>query len=103
MKRHMDTKIEKLDKRLEEAYLGGGEKRIDKQHAKKKLTARERIEYLMDEGFFEEMGVMVTHRCTDFGMENELYLCICTGFYGFWWRIIRDACRKNMQNNGPSR
>ena len=74
MKRHMDSKIEKLDKRLALAYLGGGEKRIEKQHAKKKLTARERIEYLLDEGSFEEMGVLVTHRTTDFGMENEIYL-----------------------------
>ena len=73
MEKQMNTKIEKLDKRLELAYLGGGEKRIEKQHAKKKLTARERIEYLMDEGSFEEMGVMVTHRTTDFGMENEIY------------------------------
>jgi len=70
----MRTKIEGLDKRLELAYLGGGEKRIEKQHAKKKLTARERVEYLLDEGSFEEMGVMVTHRTTDFGMENEIYL-----------------------------
>ena len=66
MEKHMDTKIEKLDKRLALAYLGGGEARIEKQHAKKKLTARERVEYLLDEGSFEEMGVMVTHRTTDF-------------------------------------
>lgn len=69
----MDTKIEKLDKRLELAYAGGGEKRVAKQHAKKKLTARERIDYLLDEGSFEEMGVMVTHRTTDFGMDKEIY------------------------------
>ncbi len=59
MEKQMHTKIEKLDKRLAEAYLGGGEKRIEKQHAKKKLTARERVEYLLDEGSFEEMGVLV--------------------------------------------
>lgn len=69
----MNEKIEELDRRLALAYLGGGEKRIEKQHAKKKLTARERIEYLLDESSFEEMGVMVTHRTTDFGMEKELY------------------------------
>ena len=74
MEKQMLTKIEELDKRLKLAYLGGGEKRIEKQHAKKKLTARERIEYLMDEGSFEEMGVMVTHRTTDFGMEKEIYI-----------------------------
>ena len=73
MKKHMDTKIEKLDKRLELAYLGGGEKRIEKQHAKKKLTARERIDYLLDEGSFEEMGVMVTHRTTIFGMDEQIF------------------------------
>ncbi len=69
----MDSKIEKLNKRVALANLGGGEERIKKQHAKKKLTARERIEYLLDEGSFEEMGVLVTHRTTDFGMENEIY------------------------------
>ncbi|NNK81989.1 MAG: acyl-CoA carboxylase subunit beta [Flavobacteriaceae bacterium] len=69
----MNTKIEKLDKRLELAYLGGGDKRIEKQHAKKKLTARERIDYLLDEGSFEEMGVMVTHRTTIFGMDEQIF------------------------------
>jgi len=68
----MDSKIEKLNKRVALAHLGGGEERIKKQHAKKKLTARERIEYLLDEGSFEEMGVLVTHRTTDFGMENQI-------------------------------
>jgi propionyl-CoA carboxylase beta chain len=61
-----------LLKRLAEAKLGGGQARIDKQHKKKKLTARERIEYLMDEGSFEEVGELVTHRSTDFGMEKQL-------------------------------
>jgi propionyl-CoA carboxylase beta chain len=69
----MDSKIEKLQKRVTLAHLGGGEERIKKQHAKKKLTARERINYLLDEGSFEEMGVLVTHRTTDFGMENQIY------------------------------
>jgi len=66
-------KINKLNERIALAHLGGGQKRIDKQHAKKKLTARERVNYLMDEGSFEEIGVLVTHRTTDFGMENEIY------------------------------
>jgi propionyl-CoA carboxylase beta subunit len=69
----MDSKIEKLNKRVALAHLGGGEKRIQKQHAKKKLTARERLEYLLDESSFEEIGILVTHRTTDFGMENEIY------------------------------
>ena len=66
-------KINKLNERIALAHLGGGQKRIDKQHAKKKLTARERVNYLMDEASFEEIGVLVTHRTTDFGMENEVY------------------------------
>ena len=69
----MDSKINKLNERIAQAHLGGGQNRIDKQHAKKKLTARERIDYLMDEGSFEEIGILVTHRTTDFGMENEIY------------------------------
>ena len=52
--------------------MGGGEKRIAAHHAKKKLTARERVEYLLDEGSFEEIGMLVTHRTTDFGMEKEI-------------------------------
>ncbi|MDO7138452.1 acyl-CoA carboxylase subunit beta [Algibacter lectus] len=69
----MDSKVDQLNKRIAEAHLGGGEKRIDKQHAKKKLTARERVNYIMDQGSFEETGALVTHRTTDFGMENQLY------------------------------
>lgn len=69
----MDAKLKKLQDRVSEAKLGGGEKRIEKQHAKKKLTARERIEYFLDEGSFEEMGILVTHRTTDFGMDKEIY------------------------------
>ena len=68
-----EDKINKLNERIALAHLGGGQKRIDKQHAKKKLTARERVNYLMDEGSFEEIGMLVTHRTTDFGMENEIY------------------------------
>ena len=69
----MDTKLDKLRERIEQAHLGGGHKRIEKQHQKKKLTARERIAYLLDEGSFEEMGILVTHRTTDFGMDKEIY------------------------------
>jgi len=69
----MDEKLRKLEERVALAHLGGGEKRIEKQHAKKKLTARERINYFLDEGSFEEMGVLVTHRTTDFGMDKEIY------------------------------
>lgn len=68
----MKDRQKDLLNRLAEAKLGGGQQRIDKQHKKKKLTARERIECLMDEGSFEEVGELVTHRSTDFGMEKQL-------------------------------
>lgn len=58
---------------MAQAKLGGGEGRIAKQHEKKKLTARERVHYLLDEGSFEEIGMLVTHRTTDFGMDKEAY------------------------------
>ncbi len=61
-----------LDK-LAASRLGGGQVRIDKQHAKGKLTARERVHFLLDEGSFEELGELVTHRTKDFGMEKQLF------------------------------
>ena len=69
----MDSKIKELNDKLALAKLGGGEIRIEKQHAKKKLTARERVEYFLDEGSFEEIGALVTHRTKDFGMENQKF------------------------------
>ncbi len=69
----MEKKIQELQRRLELAHIGGGQKRIDKQHEKKKLTARERIDYLLDPGSFEELGVLVTHRTTDFGMDKQQF------------------------------
>ncbi|MXU66102.1 acyl-CoA carboxylase subunit beta [Oceanomicrobium pacificus] len=65
--------LEELERRRDEARLGGGQRRIDAQHAKGKLTARERIEVLLDEGSFEEFDMFVAHRCTDFGMEEHQY------------------------------
>ena len=62
-----------IDLRMQ-AKLGGGEKRIASQHAKGKLTARERIDMLLDEGSFEELDMFVTHRCYNFGLEKEKYL-----------------------------
>lgn len=67
-------KIQILKEKKQAAMLGGGQKRIDSQHGKGKLTARERVALLMDDGCFEEIGMLVTHRSTDFGMENEKYL-----------------------------
>ncbi|HSJ12758.1 MAG TPA: carboxyl transferase domain-containing protein, partial [Gillisia sp.] len=69
----MSQNIAKLQEKLAQAHLGGGEARIAKQHEKKKLTARERIDYFLDEGSFEEIGILVTHRTTDFGMENQKF------------------------------
>ena len=69
----MNKNIKILQDKLEKAKLGGGLKRIEKQHAKKKLTARERVDYLLDEGSFEEIGALVTHRTTDFDMQKQIY------------------------------
>ncbi|MEN2979918.1 acyl-CoA carboxylase subunit beta [Tistrella bauzanensis] len=66
----MQAILEELEKRRQAARMGGGERRIDAQHAKGKLTARERIELLLDAGSFEEYDMFVEHRCTEFGMEN---------------------------------
>ncbi|HKK85483.1 MAG TPA: acyl-CoA carboxylase subunit beta [Roseovarius sp.] len=63
--------LQELEGRRTEARLGGGERRIDAQHSKGKLTARERIDLLLDEGSFEEFDMFVAHRCTDFGMEEN--------------------------------
>jgi propionyl-CoA carboxylase beta chain len=63
--------LEKLETRRGHARLGGGETRIEAQHKRGKLTARERIELLMDKGSFEEFDMFVEHRCVDFGMEKQ--------------------------------
>jgi len=70
----MEKKLALLNEKKAAALLGGGQARIDAQHKKGKLTARERIHFLVDEGSFEEIGMMVTHRSKDFGLENEQYL-----------------------------
>src|SRR5689334_12822851 len=67
----MGTTIEELERRRASARLGGGEKRIAAQHAKGRLTARERLEVLLDEGSFEELDMYVEHNCVDFGMEAQ--------------------------------
>ena len=86
----LEEKIQALlDKRVE-AKLGGGQKRIDAQHAKGKLTARERIELLLDEGSFEEFDMFVTHRCTDFDMQKQTYLSdgVVTGYGAIDGRLV---------------
>ncbi len=67
----MQDIIHQLDAKREAARLGGGQDRIDKQHAKGKLTARERIELFLDAGSFEEWDMFVEHRCVDFGMAEQ--------------------------------
>lgn len=78
----IEDNIKKLVELRAEAKLGGGAKRIESQHAKGKLNARERIDLLLDEGSFEELDMFVTHRLTDFGLEKEQYLGdgVVTGF-----------------------
>lgn len=67
-------KLKKLVDKRTQALLGGGEKAIEKHHAKGAYTARERINMLLDEGSFEEIDMFLTHRCTDFGMEKKVFL-----------------------------
>ncbi len=67
----IERKLLDLANRKEKGKLGGGQKRIDKQHEKGKYSARERLEKILDDGSFEEFDLFVTHRCTDFGMEKN--------------------------------
>ena len=67
----IEDKIKELESRNLEAEMGGGQKRIEQQHNKGKMTARERIDYLLDEGSFQEVGKFVVHRCQDFGMDKK--------------------------------
>lgn len=86
----MQDKLDRRAQKMAEARLGGGKKRIEKQHEKGKLTARERIHFLLDEGSFEEIGMLVTHRSTDFGMEQQIYYGdgVVTGYGTVHGRLI---------------
>ncbi len=86
----IEKKIKELLDKREQAKLGGGQKRIDTQHKKGKLTARERIDLLLDEGSFEEFDMFVTHRCTNFGLEKETYPSdgVVTGFGTIDGRLV---------------
>src|SRR5499427_667227 len=66
----MKEVLDELERRRENARLGGGQARIDAQHKRGKLTARERIELLLDKGSFEELDMFVEHRSSEFGMEK---------------------------------
>ncbi len=86
----MSEKYNLLDQKIAKAKQGGGEARIEKQHAKGKLTARERIHFLMDEGSFEEIGMLVTHRSTNFGLEKIKFLGdgVVTGYGTINGRLV---------------
>ncbi len=86
----MSKNIKILEEKIKQAHLGGGEKRIAKQHEKKKLTARERIDYLLDEGSFEEIGILVTHRTTEFGMDKQKFYGdgVVTGYGTIEGRLV---------------
>jgi propionyl-CoA carboxylase beta chain len=86
----MKDKIDKLSRLKEEAKLGGGEERIKSQHEKGKLTARERIELLVDEGSFEEVDMFVKHRATDFGLDKQHFPGdgVVTGFAKIDGRLV---------------
>jgi len=86
----MQDKLKELEYKKQQALLGGGLKRIEAQHKKGKLTARERIHFLLDEGSFQEIGMFVTHRATDFGMDKEKYLGdgVVTGYGTINGRLV---------------
>jgi propionyl-CoA carboxylase beta chain len=86
----MSEKIKTLHERINAGKMGGGPKRIEAQHAKKKLTARERIELLLDAGSFEEMGALVIHRTTEFGMDSQHFYGdgVVTGYGTIQGRLV---------------
>ena len=83
-------KIKELLEKRELANLGGGQKRIDAQHKRGKMTARERIDLLLDEGSFEEFDMFVTHRCSDFGLDEKKYYSdgVVTGYGTIDGRLV---------------
>lgn len=86
----MKSKFELLEQKIAEAKLGGGKHRIEAQHKKKKLTARERLHYLLDEGSFEEIGMLVKHRSKNFGLEKQQFLGdgVITGYGTIHGRLV---------------
>jgi len=86
----MGDKIKELEAKKAEALKGGGDKRIDAQHQKGKLTARERIHFLLDENSFEEIGMLVTHRSTQFGLDKQKIFGdgVVTGFGRIEGRLV---------------
>ena len=108
---NLEQKLEELKKRDRLAEEGGGEQRRERQHKEGKMSARERIEFLLDEGTFEETDKLVTHRCNDFGMDEQKYLrrrlhhrlrphrrpagvCLRPGLHRLWRIALRNQRRK---------
>ncbi len=87
---NLDEKLKRLQEMRHLAKLGGGQKRIDSQHKKGKLTARERVDLLLDDGSFEEFDMFVTHRTKEFGLEKEKYLGdgVITGYGTIDGRLV---------------
>jgi acetyl-CoA carboxylase carboxyltransferase component len=69
-----EKELSKLERKEAEACLGGGKERLEKQRASGKMTARERVEYLLDPGSFGELNMLAEHQCRDFGMEKKKFL-----------------------------
>ncbi|MFT4985386.1 MAG: propionyl-CoA carboxylase beta chain [Glaciecola sp.] len=86
----MEDKIKGLNLKKSEAKLGGGEARIESQHKKGKLTARERLHFLLDDGSFEEIGMLVSHRSVDFGLDKKKFLGdgVVTGYGTIHGRLV---------------
>ncbi|MBT3799684.1 MAG: methylmalonyl-CoA carboxyltransferase, partial [Bacteroidetes bacterium] len=86
----MQLKINELMALRETARLGGGEKRIEAQHKKGKYTARERLDMLLDDGSFEEFDMFVSHRCIDFGLDEQHFLSdgVVTGYGTIDGRLV---------------
>ncbi len=84
------SKLDILHQKIAEAQLGGGEERIEKQHQQGKLTARERIHFLLDAGSFEEIGMLVIHRSSDFGLDEQKYYGdgVVTGYGTIHGRLV---------------
>ena len=111
----INKKIEALNQKRKEVMLGGGEKAIEKQKESGKLTARERIELLVDKGSFNEYDLFVQHSAREFGMADKVlngdrllleleqltatYLCVCSRFYRCWWFFGLYACNENCENS----
>ena len=109
----LDRKLEELEQRHRRAEAGGGEARVERQHRAGKLTARERIDFLLDEGSFEEIDKFVVHRCTDFEMadnripgdgvvtgygriEGRNEFVFSQDFYGLWRKSLGDLCSQDL-------